>query len=65
MTPEIKQEINNMTYKEMLIHWRFDPVGSVYFSGEVGHYFEKVMLNKRDELTREGEARISREIGWN
>jgi len=46
LTEELKKQIDNMDYQQMLYKWRFSPIGSPYFQGEVGDYFAKVMLEK-------------------
>lgn len=62
MTTEKRIEaINKMTYHQMLILWRFEPVGSPWFSGEVGDHFKKVMHEKRKSADH---VAISKSIGW-
>ena len=48
LTPELKQEIDDMSQEEMARHWRFDRIPSRYFgtSLEVGDYFQKVFKEK-------------------
>ncbi len=48
LTPELKQEIDDMSQEEMARHWRFDPTPSRYFgtSLEVGEYFQEVFKHK-------------------
>ncbi len=48
LTPELKQEIDDMSRETMAHHWRFDSTPSKYFgtSLEVGDYFQKVFIEK-------------------
>jgi len=50
MNEELKQEIDNMSYARMLQLVRVEPLGSKYFHGEVGDYFEQVMQKRREEV---------------
>lgn len=45
LTPEIKASIDAMTHYEMCATWRFASVGSPWFSGAVGEYFEERLFN--------------------
>lgn len=64
LTKEIKQRIDNMSYKELLKKWRFAPVGTPLFEGESGEYFEKVFSEKRKKLLSGEYSAISKEVGW-
>ena len=61
LTPELKQEIDDMSQLEMAHHWRFDSTPSRYFGNslEVGDYFQKVFKEKGG-FTPE----ISKRLGW-
>lgn len=59
LTPELRKEIDDMTQLEMARHWRFDPIGSKYFLGEVGQYFKKVFQEKGGMTPT-----ISKQPGW-
>lgn len=64
LTPEIKDRIDKMDYVAMLRAWRFSPSGDPLFQGEVGDYFKKVMLEKRDALPSGAHPAASKLIGW-
>jgi len=63
LTEEIKQEIDAMTYVQMLEGWRFNPVGHPFHQGEVGTYY----ANRMRHLARNGANHVeaSKIIGWN
>lgn len=58
----IKQQIDAMTYEEMLRKWRFAPVGDPMLQGETGTYFATRM--REIEPSREEKVRVSKKIGW-
>ncbi|MDR2172655.1 MAG: hypothetical protein LBE32_00345 [Burkholderiales bacterium] len=62
VTETLKQQIDAMSYEEMLSMWRFSPVGDAMFEGESGDYFAKVMREKRDAGADHVGA--SKKIGW-
>lgn len=60
---EMKQWIDNATYEQLLNRWRFAPVGSPWFLGDIGKYYSDVMFRKRDE-DLDGAVQASKNIGW-
>ena len=63
LTDELKNQIDGMSYREMLKKWRFTPSGDSMFEGESGTYYSKVMFEKRD-ADPEGAVQASKSIGW-
>ena len=61
---EMKEWIDNATYQELLYKWRFAKIGSTWFSGEIGEYYNKVMAKKRKETTDAEHTAASKAIGW-
>lgn len=61
---EMKAWIDKAPYQALLEKWRFAPVGSPWFQGEVGKYFEKIMRKKKEEVKEEAAVRASKNIGW-
>lgn len=61
---ERKKWIDNASYEELLRRWRFAPTGSPWFQGEIGRYYEQVMMKKKAEVGDEQHAAISKKIGW-
>lgn len=61
---EIKDTIDNMSYEQLLRRWRFADLGDPIFIGEIGKYYQKVMFNKRDDLTFDEKVKVSKRIGW-
>ena len=59
MTPEQKQQIDNMDQYELCRKWRFAPSGDPLLQGDTGEYFSKVMKEKGG-MTSE----ISKGLGW-
>ena len=66
MTPEQKQQIDNMSYEQMLRKVRFAPIGDPFFLGgtELADYFAKRMSIKKAEVGQEGHVAASKRIGW-
>ena len=67
LTEKNKEQIDAMSYREMLARWRFAPLGDKTFQGETGEYFAKVMKEKRralDSEDPESHSKISKSIGW-
>ena len=60
----MKAEIDKMSYQELLGKWRFAPVGSPWFAGEIGDYYSKRMAAKRDEVGNDAHVSASKTIGW-
>jgi hypothetical protein len=48
LTKENKQHIDNLSYEELLRHWRFAPAGDLWFQGETGSYWQERMKELRD-----------------
>ena len=63
LTEELKQQIDAMSYEEMLRKWRFAPVGDPIFQGSVGKYFSTRMFALRD-ADPAGAVAASKRIGW-
>lgn len=61
---EMKQEIDYMSYYQLLRRWRKAPRGDVFFQGEVGDYYSKAMFKKKGELPDSEAVKISKEIGF-
>ena len=64
MTTAQKDYIDNMSYYDLLKIWRFDESGCPLFQGNTGSYYQKVMHEKRAELSHETQVSISKRIGW-
>jgi len=64
MHEEIKRQIDNMSYKSMLLLWRTAPIGHPMFQGEIGEYYSKVMNKKRKEVGNAAHVAASKSIGW-
>lgn len=62
--PDLKQQIDSMTYEQLLHRWRFAPVGDLMLQGEIGEYFSKVMAEKRSALPDGAHVAASKQIGW-
>lgn len=61
---EMKKWIDNASYEELLRQWRFAPSGSIWFKGEIGKHYERVMMKKKAEIGDEQHTAISKHIGW-
>jgi|WetSurSiteA1Bulk_404760.scaffolds.fasta_scaffold00038_3 hypothetical protein len=56
--------INNASYEDLLRKWRFEPAGSNWFIGEIGDYYEKVLIEKSRKLPVHEIVKVSKSIGW-
>jgi hypothetical protein len=56
--------IDDMSFEDMLYHWRFDEPGNTLFQGEIGDYFTKIMQEKQNKLAEGEFTLISKRIGW-
>jgi len=63
-TEEMKKWIDNASYKQLLSKWRFAAIGSPWFQGEIGDYYEMRMSAKRKEIGSAEHTAISKNIGW-
>ncbi len=61
---ERKKWIDNASYEDLLRRWRFASAGSPWFQGEIGIYFEKIMMKKKKEVGHAAAVRASKTIGW-
>lgn len=58
-----KAWIDAASYEMLLRRWRFAPVGDPMFAGEIGNYYEEVMMRKKAETGDNGVS-ASKAIGW-
>ena len=68
-TPEeipqsMKQWIDAASYEELLSRWRYAPVGSPWFQGVVGKYYDKIMRERAATTPHEEKVAASKKIGW-
>jgi len=63
LTPEMKNKIDAMSYRDLLTLWRFSPAGNPMFVGEVGEYFASRMFGLRDAPGSHAVA-TSKSVGW-
>ena len=62
LSDELKNQIDNMSYQDMLILHRFAPIGHYMFQGKSAEYFMKRINElKAKELNP---SQISKKIGW-
>jgi len=62
---QMKQWIDNASYKQLFEKWRFAPVGDPFFQGEIGSYYSTKMKQRRKEVGNDTHVVISKSIGWN
>jgi hypothetical protein len=63
LTPELKEEIDGKSYRQLLAKWRFAPVGDPMFQGESGDYWGKRMAELKSADPNEAVA-ASKSLGW-
>lgn len=61
---EMKRWIDAASYESLLSKWRNAPVGSPWFQGEIGEYYEQAMKTKREMVGDAGHVAASKAIGW-
>jgi hypothetical protein len=59
-----REAIDKMSYEDMLRLWRYEPIGSPWFSGEIAIYFSESMVSKRDALDPAERTAISKSVGF-
>ena len=64
MTEEMKHWIENASYEELLRKWRFATMGDPFFQGEIGLYYQDVMIRRRHEVGPAERIRASKVVGW-
>lgn len=60
----MKKWIDDATYEDLLRRWRTEKSGSLFFQGEIGDYYTKVMIRKRHEVGHDEAVRVSKAIGF-
>lgn len=63
LTPELKQEIDNMDVEQLLYKWRFAKTGDPIMQDESGTYWGKRMAELRSQ-DNDAWVRASKNIGW-
>jgi len=64
LTPEVKAEIDAMTYEQLLRRWRFATLGNPMFQGERGSYFADRMSELRRKIGHDAAVQASKNVGW-
>lgn len=65
LTPQVKEQIDKMSYWSMLEQVRYAPAGTPIFEGESGTYFLDRMNEMRNEPGgQERHVAASKGIGW-
>ena len=59
-----KEQIDALSYEEILRLWRFHPVGDPMFQGDDGEYLVKTFYRKKAEISSEEHTAISKRVGW-
>jgi len=47
---KMRDWIDNASYEELLRKWRYAPIGSPWFAGELGDHYAIVMKKKREQV---------------
>jgi len=63
LTPENKAYIDAKSYESLLSHWRFAPLGDLWFQDETGKYWRERMAELRGKESDNGVS-VSKAIGW-
>jgi len=58
----LMNEIDSMSYEDLLRRWRFAKIGDPIFQGESGSYFRREMIEKGENVNT---SAVSKRIGWN
>ena len=59
-----KEWIDDAPYIALLRKWRHARAGDPMFRDELGDYYAEVMVQKRNELSRDQQVAISKAVGW-
>lgn len=62
-TAERFEWIHKATLYQLLEKWRFEPVGSPWFEGEVGTVFSARLTELRNRSPEQWTA-VSKQLGW-
>jgi hypothetical protein len=57
-----KEQIDALSYEDLLVYWRFAPPGTAWCQGKAGYYFCKVLDKKRRALGAVEAHRISKKV---
>jgi len=57
-----KADIDAASYEELLEVWRFSPISSPCFQGDIGQHFRDVIAQKRKACP--DPVAVSKRIGW-
>ena len=60
---QMKYWIDNANYYDLLLKWRQEPAGSVWFTGAIGKYYTEIMRQKRNETPHDEQVAASKAIG--
>ena len=55
--------IDEQSHEVLLSRWRFAPIGDLFFQGEVGEHYTRVMMEKRQSSGDNGVS-ASKAVGW-
>ena len=61
---EARDWIDNASYEQLLMVWRFAPTGDPRFIGDIGKHYLKVLARKRKEIGDEAHTATSKFVGW-
>lgn len=64
LTPENKAHIDGLSMEQLLSHWRFAPLGDVWFQDETGKYWGERMVELRKQSQSGEWTAASKSIGW-
>jgi len=64
MDEVMKNWIDNASYEELLRKWRFAPVGSPWFTGDIGNYYSEVMSKGKLLISNADAVKASKKLGW-
>jgi hypothetical protein len=61
---EMKAFIATASYMQLLHLWRFEPIGSNWFAGEVGKVLKQRMDELYDNMSVHDRVNASKSVGW-
>ena len=64
MTTETQDQIDDMSYVELLEKWRFSPSDSPWFTGGNAVYSANRLNTLKSEMDISDVVRISKKVGW-
>ena len=61
---QMRAWVDEASYEELLMRWRFAPSTDTIFHGDLGRHFVQTMASKKNALAISDQVTISKRVGW-